>query len=885
VDTTSLPTGTVTFLLTDIEGNTRLWQQHPEAMRDALARHDALAAAVIERHGGTLVKSRGEGDSLFAAFYRATDAVAAACTLQHAFLAEPWAAETTLWVRIALHTGEAEVREHDYYGAVVSRCARARAAAHGGQVLLSSATQELVQDVLPPGVSLQDLGVHRLRDLQRAEHVFQLLHSDLPSDFPPLRSLDALPNNLPQQVTSFIGREEETAPVKRLLETTRLLTLTGAGGTGKTRLALQVAAELLPSHPDAVWLVDLAPLADPDLVPQTVAAALGVREAPGKPLLQTVVETLKPKRLLLLADNGEHLLADCAGLADALPRGCPDVQILATSREGLNIPGETTYRLPSLSLPPPTALAPGGHPAPTSESLTQYESVRLFIDRATAAVPAFAVTNANAFAVAQLCHRLDGIPLVIELAAARVKALPVEKLAERLDDRFRLLTGGSRTALPRQQTLRALIDWSYNLLSEPERALLRRLSVFAGGWTLEAAEDVCPDESGDDVLDLLTALVEKSLVVYEEAAGEGRYRLLETLRQYGRDRLLESGEAETIRERHLDFFLRLAETAGPELQGAQQGVWLEPLAAELDNLRAALAWGVQSEPASALRLAVALDWFWETRGYWAEGRDALERALERATAVPPAQRAKGLGLSGWLAHRQGDYARAKELEEASLAMSRALGDQDRIARSLNTLGNIASATGEYEAARALHEESLAISCALQDRRSIAGCLNNLGLVAEGLGDIAAAQALYEEALGISREVGNRRAESIHLVNLGRLACKQGDSAAAWMRYHESMRVAREIGDRRVLAQNLEGVAKLAGASAEAERTARLFGAAETLRDAIGGPLTHLEQAGYDRSVAAVRTALGEAAFAAAWAERRALSLEQAIGFALEERDA
>jgi class 3 adenylate cyclase len=482
-----LPTGTVTFLFTDIEGSTRLWEQHPEAMEAALARHDALAATVIQQHDGILVKHRGEGDSLFAVFARAADAVTGAAMLQQVLNAEPWPAETPLRVRMALHTGDAALRERDYFGAAVNRCARLRAVAHGGQLLLSAATQELVRDSLPEGVSFRDLGEHRLRDLARPERVFQLLHPDLPADFPPLTSLNTLPNNLPQQVTSFIGREKEMAAVRRLLDTTRLLTLTGSGGTGKTRLTLQVAAELLEGDGDGVWLVELAPLAEPSLVPQAVATALGVREEPGRPLSQTLVGFLKPKRLLLLLDNCEHLLSACAELAGLLLRSCPGVQILATSREGLNIPGETTYRLPSLSLPDPRQL-------PTSvESLSQYEAVRLFIDRAAAAVPSFAVTHQNAPAVAQLCVRLDGIPLAIELAAARVKALSVEQINGRITDMFRLLTGGSRTALPRQQTLRAAIDWSYDLLSEKEKILLRRLSVFAGGWTLEAAEQVCAD--------------------------------------------------------------------------------------------------------------------------------------------------------------------------------------------------------------------------------------------------------------------------------------------------------------------------------------------------------------------------------------------------------
>jgi class 3 adenylate cyclase len=486
-----LPTGTITFLMTDVEGSTKLADNHPAAMQEALARHDALAGEIVGGHGGTVVKSRGEGDSLFCVFALASDAVGAALALQQAYQAEPWPAPVApLRVRMGLHTGDATLRDGDYFGGTVNRCARLRAVGHGGQVLLSQTTYELVRDALPGGAGVKDLGTHGLRDLNRAEQIYQLLHPLLPADFPPLRSQENLPNNLPIQTTSFVGREREIAEVKALLGRTRLLTLTGSGGAGKTRLSLQVAADLLDQYADGVWLAELAPLTDPNLVPQTVAQVLGVREEPGRTITQTLVDYLRPKKLLLLLDNCEHLLTACAQLADTLLRACPDLRILASSREGLNIAGETTYRIPSLSLPPVGA----GQSVPsTPESLSQYEAVRLFIERAQSAQPSFTVTNQNAPAVAQLCYRLDGIPLAIELAAARVRALPVEQIAARLDDRFRLLTGGSRTALPRQQTLRALIDWSYDLLSPEEQTLLRRLSVFAGGWTLEAAEAVCAD--------------------------------------------------------------------------------------------------------------------------------------------------------------------------------------------------------------------------------------------------------------------------------------------------------------------------------------------------------------------------------------------------------
>jgi predicted ATPase/class 3 adenylate cyclase/Tfp pilus assembly protein PilF len=793
--------GTLTFLMTDIAGSTRLWEEQPDAMREALARHDALLTACIEAHDGTVLKSRGEGDSFFTAFARASDAVAAACTLQRELGGEPWPTPEPLRVRVALHTGEAELREGDYYGATVNRCARLRAVAHGGQILLTGATQELVQDDLPAGAALRDLGTHRLRDLQRPERVFQITHPDLPADWPPLASLDARPNNLPQQVTTFIGREQEMVAVKRLLESARLLTLTGAGGTGKTRLALQAAAELLQEYPDGVWLVELAPLAEPALVPQTVATVLGVREQPGQSLTSAIVEAVQPRRLLLVLDNCEHLLVACAQLADTLLHQCPQVKLLASSRESLGITGEQTYRVPSLTLPDVRRLPPVGR-------LIAYEAVRLFIDRAVLSQPTFTLTTHNAPAVAQVCHRLDGIPLAIELAAARVKALAVEQIAARLDDRFRLLTGGSRTALPRQQTLRALIDWSYNLLMEEEQVLLRRLAVFAGGWTLEAAEVVAAGEGigGWDVLDLLTQLVEKSLVQYDGAppagwsGGAARYRLLETVRQYARDRLLETEESEAVCRRHLDCFLALAEQAESELLGERQRAWFARLLAEHENIRAALAWGVEQAPTTALQLAAALWRFWNW-GYATEGCEVFERGLARAmevreegqSALPIEVRTKALRWAGWLAYIQGEPERAHRRLEESLVLSRALGDKGGTAHTLHLLGTVVEAVGDAGAARSHLEESLTIRREIGDHWGTGASLQTLGVLLLRGGDLASAQARFEESLAIKREGGDRAGVAFVLESLGDLALVQGahERARGW--YEESLSIYHDLG--------------------------------------------------------------------------------------------
>ena len=478
----ALPEGIVTFLLTDIEGSTSLWENYPDLMPDVLARHDALARAVVEENNGVLVKSRGEGDSLFCVFAQTPNAVATACAMQRALLVEPWSVQESLRVRMAIHSGEVTLRDGDYYGATVNRCARLRAIAVGGQILLTEPAATRAAGGLPPGAFLTTPFERKLKDLNQPENIYQLRHPELPY----LELSATQTNNLPQQNTSFEGREKEMNAVRDLLKSSRMVTLTGEGGSGKTRLALQVAAEILDEDGDGIWFVNLAPLTDPDLAPQAVADALGIREEMQKSLTQSITHHLRDKQVLLILDNCEHLLTACALLAQAVLTQCARVRILATSREGVGVSGETTYRIPSLSLPDTNKPL-------TLKNVMPSEAVRLFVVRAQAAQPTFQLTPANAASVAQICTRLDGIPFALELAAARVRALPVEQIAARLDDRFRLLTGGARTALPRQQTLRATLDWSYALLSPEEQTLLKRLSVFSGGWTLEAAEVVCAD--------------------------------------------------------------------------------------------------------------------------------------------------------------------------------------------------------------------------------------------------------------------------------------------------------------------------------------------------------------------------------------------------------
>jgi len=722
--------------------------------------------------------------------------------------------------------------------------------------------------------------------------------------------------NLPIPLTSFIGREREIEEVKLLLSSTRLLTLTGSGGIGKTRLAIQAANDLIKSYKDGVWWVELAPLIDDALVPQVVAQVLGVRESPGEPLIESVKNFLREKQLLLVLDNCEHLIAACAQLADDLLTHSAEVRILTTSRERLGSMGETSLRVPVLSVPVLAHLS-------QIQNLKKSECIQLFVERAAASRPGLVLTQQNAFTVTQICRRLDGIPLALELAA-RVTVLSLEEIAARLDDRFTLLTQGNRTALPRHQTLRALIDWSHDLLPEPERILWRRLSVFIGGWTLNAARSVC---GGDElnpgqVMELLSHLVDKSLVIGEERDGTTRYRMLETIRQYGQEKLQAAGENRKIRTRHLAYSLELAEQAEPKLLTEEQKTVFAELDAEYGNLRSALDWATETDAAKALRLAVALGQFWEVRGYIGEGRIAIERALGQVPDAPKRVRATGLRWQAQLAGRQGDYAGVKEPIEESLNLWRELGDKRGLANTLSilgdtcllqadyaaaqasyeeslvlfqeigdkrgiatmvtNLGNVANYTGDYAAARQYQEASVAIFRELGDKLGLVIALNNLGVVAEQQGDNFAARRFYEESIATAHELGEKNMVAYALNSLAHVVFLQGEPIEARRYYRESLVVFQEIGEKRGIAYCLEGFAKVAARSGDASSAARLLGAAEALRQAVGAPLTGTELSELDQDVVVTRERLDEGIFDAAWEEGRAMTMQQAIDFALKE---
>jgi len=925
----------VTVLFTDIEGSTRLWEEQREMMSAALARHDAMSRAAVERNRGIVVKMTGDG--MCAAFDDPVDALQATVTLLKSLHDPSATSGIRLRVRVGLHAGMIERRDDDVFGTPVNRAARIMKAAHGDQALVSQAIVDQVRDHLPRAVSLRDLGRVRLRDLATSEHVYQVVHPDIEQNFPPLRSLESTPNNLPQQVTSFIGRERELGEAKSLLERTRLLTLLGMGGLGKTRLSLQIAADLMETFPDGVWFVDLAPIRDPTLVPSVAAQVLAVRDEPGRPLVDTLCAHVRDRKLLIILDNCEHLVAASAHLANALLRSAPDVRILATSREALHIQGEQTYAVLPLAVP--------GRNAPPQD-LVRSEAVQLFVERARLQKPGFVVTEREAAAVAELCARLDGIPLALELAAARLRSLSVAEINARLNDRFKLLRSGSRVALERQQTLHALVAWSYDLLNESEKILLDRLSVFAGGFDLAAAEAVggAAPLAVDDVLDLVTSLVEKSLVMVEQFDDGSRYGMLETIREFARghlagddqsdsryamqgtiqafahERLVVRGDLAATAARHCDYYLAVAKKAREMLQGPEQAEWTRRMEAELDNLRAAIALALAGgvDPVIAVKFEVALMGFRTLRGYASEGRKNLRAAftlpvLQEATVA----RAHALYVGGVLAMNQGDQPEATRMLTECLAIRRDLGNPREIAASLSTLATLYVQQDELSKARDCEEEALGIFRELGDQLGEGIGLLNLGGISMRQAENDTAGDYLEKCLAIARDIRHQELESECECNLGELAFASGDLRAAGERFARSLEICEEAFDKRNWAIALWWLGKVDAAGGDrdsarrrftealpafqafemnseaigciedcallllaGERTdeaVRLLAASGAAREAMALPRS---ETGQSRILATARNVLGDAAFREAFAVGRAWTVSEAIGQAL-----
>jgi predicted ATPase/class 3 adenylate cyclase len=901
-----LPTGTVTFLFTDLEGSTRLWEQYPDAMKAALAHHDDILRDAIASHGGVIVKTTGDG--AHAAFAQARGAVAAALRAQRTFATEDWTAVGGLRVRMGIHTGPAEVRAGDYYGTAVNRAARLMSAAHGGQVIVSLATEELVRDDLDDGTSLLDLGELRLRDLSRAERVYQLCAEGLASAFPPLQSLDAYAGNLPVQLTSFVGRDDELQAVAEALREARLVTLTGVGGVGKTRVALQVAAELLPELPDGAWFCELARATDGESLVQLVAATLGVPPRPGTSLEGSIVDFLRTKQALVVLDNCEHLLDDAALLAERIVQGCPDLRVLATSREGLAVAGEHVRPL---------------------RSLDRSWAEALFVERAKTVVPAFATNEATERAITEICRRLDGIPLAIELAAARAEMMSAVEIAQLLDERFRLLTGGRRTAVERHQTLRATVDWSYSMLDEIDRAVFERLAVFAGSFDGRAAAAVVSGDGFEewDARDALGRLVRRSMVVADVTGdGTARYSLLETLRQYARERLDERGEGDVWRRRHAQYYAEFAREINPELLSARELDARARLRQDLDNLRAAFNWGFDRDDDNDVELAIRIvaDLGIEAAAHLSSGIGMwAERALPALTQSTPGNRHAVLGAAAYtVMQSRGEPERARELARDALrdgvppdspnqllahqALAMAEGYLGSWEHGIELLDEwVAMAPGAHPYFVSAYHGSKASMLATSGRSVDAGiealialdsareiqnptCLT-LALFtfawAEWERQPDAALAAVEESIALTRAGAVDGAVVSALGIAARIRMQMGDAGRAWTALREAVEYSRDVGDIAnlgfvlfelpfyLVGKDDAFVAQLSVALRE--------GALRQLVMQVGGDEIARRLEAFDRAVAA----LDASSFAAAHAAGMAMTRDDVIEFALAKLDA
>jgi predicted ATPase len=839
-----LPTGTVTLLFTDIEGSTRLLEQLGAEYEHVLAEHHRLIREAVAAHDGVEVDT--QGDSFLCAFARASDALGAAADAQRAL------ATTRVRVRMGLHTGEPTRTEEGYVGIDVHRAARVMAAGHGGQVLLSQTTRDLLGDELP----LRDLGEHRLKDLASAIRLHQLGYKE----YPPLKTLESRPTNLPLQPTRLVGREREVEEVASLLrrDDVRLLTLTGPGGTGKTRVALQAAAELLEAFADGVWLVNLAALADPALVPGAIAQSLALPEQPGEPISHTLASHLREREVLLLLDNFEQV-ADAASVLSELVAAAPALKVLVTSRAALHLSAELEFPVPPLD---------------------DAEAIELFADRARAVKPSFAL-NGNRDLLVAICRRLDNLPLAVELAAARIKLLPERALLDRLQGRLKLLTGGPRDADERQRTLRATIDWSYGLLSPEEQVLFARLSVFAGGRTLEAIETVCSPLGEVDVFDGVASLLDKSLLRQEEdAADEPRFVMLETIHEYARDRLAELGEADELRRRHAEYFASLAEAAEAALRHPDQGAWLARLDAEQDNLRAALDASRDVGDAELLaRITISMARFWEIRGLLAEARAWLEDVLRVNHA--PDTRARALLAAAMCAGRQGDWQTQETSAREAAVLLRKLGDKQRLGHALKEVGIAISEQARSDEAAALFEEAAELAREVGDRLSESACTNNLGALLQEQGQYELATTMFERCLELDRELDDSYGTTFAMLNLCLATLGAGNHEIALAYGREGLKLSLQLGYKLGVAFAFDVLGKTAAARGEFHRAARLFTSSRKVLNELGAELPASDKRETEETLRRVQAALGEKHFERACAEADALGPDDAVADALE----
>ncbi len=925
-----LPVGTVTFLFTDIEGSTPLVAKiGPRAFRDVLEHHNQLIRDAVAAHHG--VDAGTAGDSFLLVFQDAVSAVAAAIDAQRALAAATWPAGAEVRVRMGLHTGQGIAGGDGYVGLDIHRAARIAAAAHGGQVLLSEASRAASAQDLPPGVGAMDLGQHDLRGLAEPERIYQLMIEGLASDFPPLRSSTTPRTPLPAQLTTFVGRERELAEVTAMLQADRLVTLVGVGGIGKTRMMIQAAGPVARLRRHGACFVELAPITGPGLVQAEVARALGVEQEPGRPISDALVDFLRAKDILLLLDNCEHVIDAASELAQRLLESCPTLQILASSREPLGIGGETIFTVPSLELPdaldPRSAVDESG-----IAQIGRVEAVRLFVDRARAVLPAFGLDSSNVSAVVQICRRLDGIPLALELASARVAVMSAKEIAARLGDRFRLLTGGGRAAVPRQQTLQAAIDWSWDLLTDSDRRCLRCLSVFVGGWTLDAATAVTNSSDAIEALDALGRLVARSLV-FLDRSGPTRYGMLETIRQYANAKLVESDEAEGALGRHLAHYSNLAAEAESALEGPDMVAWLQRLDPEAENLRAALGWAFDSDAGAAIEMSLSMRSYWRLRSVGSEGLERLDQAVDLARLLLPAEGSPvGLERSIVLARTLATAAQAHALwadaivardwADEALVLARRTGDEralslalsaaflvavfssqlDGVDRAAEALRDVAARQGDWwslvyvywvAAEIARHDDPALAMARVEEatdaaRRSgnpatIAFAALARGAITSYVAGLADARPWFEQAIAGYRAIGDRRFEVIAQSDLAHAVRHGGTLDEAEALYGETIREWLHLGNRGALANQLESFAYLAIARGYGSRAARLLGAAEALREVAGSPMQAMgtEHEDYETAVAQIREGPDRETVDAAWAEGRRLTAEAAVEAALK----
>ncbi|HEV3153656.1 MAG TPA: adenylate/guanylate cyclase domain-containing protein [Candidatus Baltobacteraceae bacterium] len=913
------PTGTVTFLFSDIEGSTARWDADSAAMAAALSRHDAILREKLQAHRAYIFKTMG--DAFCAAFAQPRDAIGAAIETQRALRAEDFSGVQGLPVRMAVHTGTADERDGDYFGPAVNRVARLLAIAHGGQVLISGAAAGLLGADMPSECSVRGLGEHRLKDLALPEQVWQLSAPGLPQSFPPLRSLEHLTNNLPAQLTTLVGRSGVLAEIKRALAEHRLVTLTGVGGAGKTRCAIAAGAQSIDDFDDGVWLVELAPISDSGFIAIAVAQTLRLKEEPNRPILDTVVTHLKRKRMLLILDNCEHLIDEARAVVTAILRECGGVRILTTSREPLSIAGEATYRMPSLAIPPHPELL-------FSEGAAAFGAAQLFVDRALAGNDRFALTQENAPFVGEICRRLDGIPLAIELAAARVKVLSPQQLLQKLDERFRILTGGDRSALPRHQTMRALIDWSYDLLSDEERSFFRMLSIFAGGFTLETAAAVHPGDDAE-VLDRLSSLVDKSLVQAEPGENGVRYKLLESTREYAREKLAQSGEEQRVSRAHARAYGELAEGLETTWERIPDAQWLASIDRDMENYRAALAWAFAPDGDTLIgqRLALYLRKVWLT-AFVTEGRRWICLAQEHVHAGTPAEVVAAVDLAqASFAGRFHQFETSLTCGERALARYRDVVDPVRRAMAKEIVADALVMLGRIGEGEALLREALEERRAQGASKSVAGVLLLMGQAREFAGDAAAARKLYGEAMAAARSANGERLAALVANNLAEAEFRHGDTASALWWSSQALSDLRALRDTQLLSialcnrsaylldlqrydeargsaaealaampaaeqgapyfialQHLAAVAALRpdGAQDVEDRrlAARILGYVDACFAALEGPRDHTEQVEYEAALSRLRRDLDENDLTALMSEGAAWSAEQAAECAM-----